>query len=426
MCCNDVPTPLSGDPAYNPDPDMTSAPKPDPVSGDRLARRNALLLAAAQAMGGATASIVVALGGLAGHELLGADKSLATLPVTFFVLGTACGTLPAGYLMRHLGRRTAYMAAAVLGGFGGVLACLGIIQGSFVILLLGTMCAGFAGAFVQSYRFAAADTASESFRPKAISWVMTGGLIAGIIGPQSVILTADLFLPIMFAGSFATIAVLNLVGLCLLAFVRIPRPTVSERMETGRPILQIISQERFIVAAACGIGSYAMMSFVMTATPLAMIACGHTRTDAALAIQWHVLAMFAPSFFTGSLIARFGKANVVAFGLTLLVGCGIVALAGVEVENFWFALVLLGIGWNLAFIGATSMVTDVYRPEERNKVQATNDFLIFGFVALASFSSGNVLNDFGWQTINWVLFPVVLVCLALLGWLVLRERRASF
>ena len=395
-------------------------------AGDRLARRNALLLAIAQSLGGATASIVVALGGLAGHELLGSDKSLATLPITFFVLGTACGTLPAGYIMRHLGRRTAYMGAAVLGGLGGLLACFGIIQGSFVTLLLGTMGCGIAGAFVQSYRFAAADTASDAFRPKAISWVMTGGLIAGIVGPQTVIATKDMLAPIMFAGSFAAIAVLNTIAFCLVFFVRIPRLTAAERADSGRPILQIIRQERFIVAVACGIGSYALMNFVMTATPLAMIACGHTQTDAALAIQWHVLAMYVPSFFTGSLIARFGKSRIVAFGLLLLVGCGIVALSGVAVEDFWFALILLGLGWNFGFIGATSMVTDTYRPEERTKVQATNDFLVFGFVAAASFASGNVLNDYGWETINWILFPVVAFCLCLLGWLAYRERRAAF
>ncbi|WP_107989171.1 MFS transporter [Breoghania corrubedonensis] len=395
-------------------------------AGDRLARRNALLLAVAQSVGGATASIVVALGGLAGHELLGSDKSFATLPVTFFVLGTACGTLPAGYIMRHLGRRNAYMGAAVLGGLGGLLACLGIIQASFVTLLIGTMGCGIAGAFVQSYRFAAADTASDAFRPKAISWVMAGGLIAGIVGPQTVIATKDMLAPIMFAGSFAAIAVLNTIGFCLVFFVRIPKPTAEERAVSGRPILTIIRQERFIVAVACGIGSYALMSFVMTATPLAMIACGHTQTDAALAIQWHVLAMYIPSFFTGSLIARFGKSRIVALGLTLLVGCGIVALSGVAVEDFWFALILLGLGWNFGFIGATSMVTDTYRPEERTKVQATNDFLVFGFVAMASFASGNVLNDYGWQTINWMLFPVVAFCLALLVWLAIRERRASF
>lgn len=404
---------------------MTAHAQIDLAAGDRLARRNALLLAVAQALGGATASIVIALGGLAGHQLLGSDKSLATLPVTFFVLGTAFGTLPAGYMARRFGRRTAYMSASLLAAASGLLACWAILQASFPLFLAGTFGAGFAGAFVQSYRFAAADTASDSFRPKAISWVMAGGLAAGIIGPQTVIFTKDLFAPIFFAGSFAALAGLNVVSLCVLAFIRIPRPTAAERAVSGRPILQIMAQRRFVVAAACGIASYALMSFVMTATPLAMIACGHSQTDAALAIQWHVLAMFGPSFFTGNLITRFGKERVVAFGLLLLAGCGVVALAGLDVENFWAALVLLGVGWNFGFIGATAMVTDTYQPAERNKVQATNDFLVFGFVALASFSSGNVLNDYGWEAINWLMFPVVVACTLLLCWLVLRERAAS-
>ncbi|WP_346433026.1 MFS transporter [Breoghania sp.] len=315
---------VSEGPAYDPDSAMTVQAQIDSAAGDRLARRNALLLAVAQSVGGVTASIVFALGGL------GRIRAAR--------LRTACGMLPAGYIMRHLGRRTSYLSAAMLSGLSGLITCFGIIQESFLVLLLGTICSGSAGAFVQSYRFAAADTASDTFRHKAISWVMTCGVLAGIIGQQTVIATKDLFEPIMFAGSFAAIAVLNLIAVCLLILVRIPKPTAAERATKGRPLLQIISQELFIVAAACGIGSYALMSFVMTATFLAMIGCGLTQTDVALAIQWHVLAMYVPSFFTGALIARFGQARIVAFGLLLLVGCGFVALAGVNVEHFWVAL----------------------------------------------------------------------------------------
>ncbi|MBO6932673.1 MAG: MFS transporter, partial [Roseibium sp.] len=207
--------------------------------------------------------------------------------------------------------------------------------------------------------------------------------------------------------------------------IRIPKPPRQSHAQAGgRPLRQIMAQPRFIVAAACGISSYALMSLVMTATPLAMIACGLTETDAALGIQWHVLAMFGPSFFTGNLIARYGKERIVSIGLALLAGCSIVALMGIELAHFWIALVLLGLGWNFGFIGATAMLTDTYRPEERNLVQAVNDFLVFGFVAAASFSSGALLNIFGWATVNVIVFPFVLLCLGLLVWLTVSERKA--
>ncbi|WP_346432317.1 MFS transporter [Breoghania sp. L-A4] len=317
------------------------------------------------------------------------------------------------------------MGGALVGVAAGLLAAWAIFEQAFVMFCLASALSGFVGALVQQYRFAAADTASEMFKPKAISWVMAGGVLAGIIGPQTVIFTVDLFEPVLFAGTFVALAGLNVLSFVILSLIRIPPPETGVVTARGRPILEIISQRRFIVAAACGIATYALMSFVMTATPLAMVACGLTQTDATLAIQWHVLAMFGPSFFTGHLIAKFGKERVVATGLALLAGCGMVALAGVAVENFWIALVLLGLGWNLGFIGATAMVTDTYRPEERNKVQATNDFLVFGFVAAASFSSGTVLHISGWATINWMLFPAVALCLTLLAWLVWSERRAT-
>ena len=396
-----------------------------PAADDRLAKRNALVLAAAQSLGGSTAAIVVAIGGLVGHSLLGVDKEFATLPVTAFVLGTAFGTLPAGFLSRRFGRRIAFMGGALIGAASGVMAAWAIYQQSFTLFCMAVFFSGLVGALVQQYRFAAADTASDTFKPKAISWVMAGGVLAGVVGPQTVIFTVDLFEPVLFAGSFLALAGLNILAFVILSLIKIPVPTRHERATSGRPILQIMAQRRFIVAAACGIGTYALMSFVMTATPLAMVGCGLTQTDATLAIQWHVLAMFGPSFFTGNLIARLGKEKVVAAGLFLLVGCGIVALSGLAVENFWFALVLLGLGWNFGFIGSTAMVTDTYRPEERNKVQATNDFLVFGSVALASFSSGTVLHVSGWATINWMLFPVVAFCLTLLVWLVWSEKRQA-
>lgn len=397
----------------------------DAFVDDRLAKRNAVLLALAQALGGASASIVITTGSLVGYMMLDEDKALATVPVSAMVLGTAFGTIPAGIIMRRFGRRAGFMGSAMVGVASGLLAAYAVLLNHFLLFSFACGLGGFAGAFVQQYRFAAADTASDAFKPKAISWVLAGGVLAGVVGPQTVIATKDMFAPILFAGTYVAQAGLALIAMFLLAFIKIPKPPrQSHKQAGGRPLAQIMKQPRFIVAAACGICSYALMSLVMTATPLAMIGCGLSETDAALGIQWHVLAMFGPSFFTGSLIARFGKERIVSIGLALLAGCAVVALMGLELAHFWTALVLLGLGWNFGFIGATAMLTDTYRPEERNLVQAVNDFLVFGFVAAASFSSGALLNAFGWATVNILVFPFVVLCIGLLIWLALAERKA--
>lgn len=396
---------------------MSVSAQTAPAADDQLARRNAFLLALAQAIGGALASIVITTGPLVGYMMLAEDKSLATVPVSAMVLGTAFGTLPAGMIMRRFGRRAGFMGASLLAAVSGLIAAYAVFQNTFGLFAVACGMGGFAGAFVQQYRFAAADTASDAFKPKAISWVLAGGVLAGVVGPQTVIATKDMFEPILFAGTYLAQAGLSIISLILVSFIKIPKPPKQTATSGGRPILEIMRQPRFIVAAACGICSYALMSLVMTATPLAMIGCGLSETDAALGIQWHVMAMFGPSFFTGNLIARFGKETIVSIGLALLAACSVVALMGVELANFWTALILLGLGWNFGFIGATAMLTDTYRPEERNMVQATNDFLVFGFVALASFSSGALLNAFGWDTVNWLVFPFVVLCLILLGWL---------
>ncbi|WP_306146762.1 MULTISPECIES: MFS transporter [unclassified Roseibium] len=397
----------------------------DAFVDDRLAKRNAVLLALAQALGGASASIVITTGSLVGYMMLDEDKALATVPVSAMVLGTAFGTIPAGIIMRRFGRRAGFMGSALVGVASGLLAAYAVLLNHFLLFSFACGLGGFAGAFVQQYRFAAADTASDAFKPKAISWVLAGGVLAGVVGPQTVIATKDMFAPILFAGTYVAQAGLALIAMFLLAFIKIPKPPrQSHKQAGGRPLGQIMKQPRFIVAAACGICSYALMSLVMTATPLAMIGCGLSETDAALGIQWHVLAMFGPSFFTGSLIARFGKERIVSIGLALLAGCAIVALMGLELAHFWTALILLGLGWNFGFIGATAMLTDTYRPEERNLVQAVNDFLVFGFVAAASFSSGALLNAFGWATVNILVFPFVVLCICLLIWLALAERKA--
>ena len=389
-------------------------------ANDALARRNALVLAAAQALGGANSTITYSLGGLVGHYLA-KDKSLATLPLTFFVLGIASATIPASMLTRAIGRRLGFIFGAGLGAVAGIIAVWAIFEASYWMFCAATFLSGTYAAFVQLYRYAAADTASEAFRGKAISWVLAGGVAAGVLGPQLVIYTRDLFSPVAFAGAFAVQAVVAVVAAIVLALVNIPLPARTSAGH-GRPTLEIIGQPRFIVAVICGITAYALMNLVMTGAPLAMVACNHTVGDAAMAIQWHVIAMFAPSFFTGHLIARFGKERVVIAGLVLLAGCGVVALSGVDLMHFWGALILLGVGWNFGFVGATAMVTDCYRAEERNRIQGVNDFLVFAFVALASVSSGKLLNAFGWDALNWMLFPFTGACFLMLSWLLLRRR----
>jgi MFS family permease len=389
---------------------------------DGLARRNARLLSAAQAIGGAMTSITIATGGLAGFYLLGDDKSLSTLPITTMVLGTACGTVPAALLMRWIGRRGGFLIGAGIGAIGGLSACLAVLSGHFLLFCLATWVTGFSAAFVQQYRFAAADTASVGFRPKAISWVLAGGVLAGIIGPQSIILTRDLFSPVQFAGGFAAQAVLCVLAMGILGFVSIPKPSIRKGASGGRPLLTILREPRIAIAILCAVSSFALMSLVMTAAPLAMVQCGLSQDDAALGIQWHVIAMFGPSFFTGSLVARFGRESITSIGLSLLLAAGIVALLGITVAHFWLALILLGLGWNFGFIGATSMLTDAQRPEERARVQAANDFCVFGVVAMASFSSGKILNGAGWEMVNWMLFPAVGLTIAALAWLTLTGR----
>jgi predicted MFS family arabinose efflux permease len=389
--------------------------------GDRLARRNALVLAVAQALAGGNNVVMIATGSIVG-AMLAPDRGLATLPVTFYVLGMWLGTLPVGALARRFGRRPTFLLGAVFGMLTGLISALAMLEASFLLFNIGALFSGFYAAAHQAYRFAAADTASETFKPKAISWVLTGGIAAGILGPQLVILTKDLWQPYLFAATFLAQAGLALLSVGVLLFVNIPKPPPRTAAGDGRPLAEILRQPRFIVAVACGVASYGMMTMVMTSAPLAMIDCQHTVSEATLGIQWHILAMFAPSFVTGSLIARFGVERIVVLGLALILVSAFVALAGITLWHFWGALILLGVGWNFSFIGATALITGCHTAQERNKVQAFNDFLVFGSMAVGSFSSGRLLADFGWNAVNMVVFPTVLAALALLLWRVMRER----
>jgi MFS family permease len=396
-----------------------------------ISRHNAQVLTTAQALGGASPAIIVSLGGLVGQQLA-SNPALATLPISIFNLGLAIGTLPAAWVMRRHGRRAGYLFGAMLGVIAGLVAAYGIYQQLFMLFCVGTMIAGFYASYVQSYRFAVADGAPDDIKPRLISWVMFGGLFAAIIGPQTVIWTRDIVPWAPFAGSFVAQALLAAIAIPFIWRLKSISPSVSVPLATpsaeqgskadgknrvqGRSLKIIAAQPRFILAVTAGVVSYALMSFVMTAAPVAMVGCGHTVGEAALGIQWHVLAMFGPSFFTGRLIQRFGVRTITALGLLIMAASGAVGLSGLGLEHFWVALVLLGVGWNFSFIGATTMVTSCYRPEEKNRVQALNDFLVFGSVAISSFASGKLLSVAGWEVINWIIFPGVLVVLLMMFW----------
>ncbi len=390
-------------------------------------RRNALVLTGAQALGGANPAIVISLGGLVGTSLA-PQAALATLPVGLFQLGLALGTLPAAMVMRRWGRRAGYILGALLGALAGLAAAYGVYDGAFALFCAGTMIAGLYASYVQSYRFAAADGAAAELRPRLISWVMMGGLAAAVIGPQTVIWTRDLIPAAPFSASFLAQAGLALLALPVVAMLRAPGPSGDGQDASAgqaRPLAQIVRHPRFIAAAAAGMVTYGLMSFVMTAAPVAMVACGHTVGEAALGIQWHVLAMFGPSFYTGRLIQRFGKVRVTVAGLLLTSAAAVVALSGLGLAHFWVALVLLGLGWNFGFIGATALVTDCYAPCERARVQGLNDFLVFGSVATASMSSGQLLHAGGWQMVNLIVHPAVAAVLLLLAWQHARTSPAA-
>ncbi len=355
---------------------------------------------------------------------LAPSVSLATVPLSMYVLGLAAGTLPTGMISRAYGRRVAFIAGTACGACTGLLAAFAILRGSFVLFCCATFLGGLYGSVSQSYRFAAADGASAAFRPKAVSWVMAGGVFAGVLGPQLVQWTMDIWSPYLFAFSFVVQAAVALVAMAILSGVDAPKPAPAD-LHRGRPLFEIARQPRFIAAALCGVIAYPTMNLVMTSAPLAMKMCGLSLSDSNFGIQWHIVAMYGPSFFTGTLIARFGAPRVVAAGL-LLEACGaIIGLSGITAVHFWATLIVLGLGWNFGFVGASALVLETHRPEERNKVQAFNDFLVFGMMAVGSFSSGQLLANYGWAAVNWVVFPPVLLGVTVLLVVSFTQRRAA-
>jgi MFS family permease len=387
---------------------------------DRRARRNAIVLALGQALYSSSTVIMFTTAGLVGVQIA-PSKGWATLPISAFVIGTALSTVPAALLMRRIGRKPGFILGAFAGFLGGLIGVYAIYQRDFVLFVLATVLQGVFQAFSQHSRFAAADMASPAFRSKAISWVMTGGVAAAIFGTLLVMETTNLLAPVTFAGCYAAMAVLCVSAMAVLAFLDIPHHRITAARGSGRPLGEILKRPKFIVAVVAATISYGMMNLVMTASPIAMGDCGFGYADASWVIQWHVLAMFVPSFFTGHIIQRFGAERVCAAGLVLLGLAAAIALAGIEFENFAVGLILLGLGWNLGFIGGTTLLTQCYEPAEASRVQAFNDFAVFTTVACASLLSGQLLASFGWMSVNIAVFPLVLLALALIGWLALRR-----
>src|SRR6266568_1997553 len=395
----------------------------DEISGDVRARSNVVRLAAAQALTGANSAVIFATGSIVGATLA-PSISLATVPLSMYVVGLAAGTLPTGAISRAYGRRVAFIIGTGCGVLTGLLGAFAILHASFALFCVATFLGGLYGAVAQSYRFAAADGASAAYRPKAVSWVMAGGVFAGVLGPQLVQWTMNIWSPYLFAFSFLVQAAVALVAMGIVAGVDMPKPAPAD-LHGGRPLLTIVTQPRFIAAAMCGVISYPMMNLVMTSAPLAMKMCGLSVSDSNFGIQWHIVAMYGPSFFTGALIARFGAPKIVAAGLLLEAGAATIGLSGITAMHFWATLIVLGVGWNFSFIGASALVLETHRPQERNKVQAFNDFLVFGMMAVGSFSSGQLLANYGWSAVNMVVFPAVLLGLAVLVAASSAKRRAA-
>ena len=391
------------------------------IADDARARANVVRLAAAQALTGANSAVIFATGSIVGATLA-PDVSFATVPISMYVLGLAAGTLPTGAISRAYGRRTAFIIGTGCGASTGLLGAFAILHSSFWLFCCATFLGGLYGAVSQSYRFAAADGASAAYRPKAVSWVMAGGVFAGVLGPQLVQWTMDIWQPYLFAFSFVVQAAVALLAMAVLAGVDAPKPALAD-LHGGRPLFEIVRQPRFIAAALCGIIAYPMMNLVMTSAPLAMKICGLTLSDSNFGIQWHIVAMYGPSFITGSLIARFGAPAIVALGLTLEAVAATIGLTGITAMHFWATLMVLGIGWNFGFIGASALVLETHLPQERNKVQAFNDFLVFGMMAIGSFSSGQLLANYGWSAVNMVVYPPVLLGLVVLAATSFAKRR---
>lgn len=374
-------------------------------------RNNIWRLTLAQALAGANAVVVYATGAIIGN-MLAPSAVLATLPISIFVVGMAVCILPAGVISERYGRRATFLVGTIAGVLVGLLSMGAMIAESFWLFCFAMLFGGAYAAVVLSFRFAATDGVPAKRKPQALSLVMGGGVAAGVVGPQLVTHTMELWPSHLYAATFLVQALVAAIAAIILMGVRLPKPT-TVKLSGGRPLATIIKQPAFIAAATCGAVSYMLMNFLMTAAPLAMHMHGHSHADANLGLQWHVIAMYAPSFFTGSIISRFGAAKISLLGLLLTGISTVVGLGGIDVAHFWWMLILLGIGWNFGFLGASAWVLECHTPEEKNRVQSLNDFIVFGLMAVGSFSSGAILGVYGWNMVLWVsLAPLALTAIA--------------
>ena len=385
------------------------------------ARKNVALLSTCQALLFTNSVTLIAINGLAGYALA-ADKGLATLPVTAQLIGSALSTIPASLVMQRIGRRAGFQIGSGFGVVGGAISTLAIATSSFWLLCFGTLIMGVYGAFGLYYRFAAADSAGADFKPKAISLVLAGGLVGGLVGPELSKWTRDLAQP-EFLASYASLIVFSLISMAILSRLQIPPGEEDEAEAPPRALGGIMAQPMFIVAVTLSAIGYGVMSLLMTATPLAMGFCGHPYASAATVISWHVIAMFAPSLIAGSLIKRFGVLSVMLAGVAIMLVCVAIALAGITVTHFRLALVLLGVGWNFMYVGGTTLLTGAYSPSEKAKTQGMHDFLVFGVSIISSFSSGLLLKSNGWQMLNYVAIPFLAIAGLACLWMLLRTRR---
>jgi MFS family permease len=395
---------------------------------DSLAKRNLVVLITAQAVLGAQMGISFILGGLAG-QYLSPNPCLATLPISLIILGSMLTAPVMSSIMQKYGRRAGFMLGVTAGALSAALQVYALFTQSFALFLVGGFLTGIYMSAQGFYRFAATDTASVDFMPKAISWVMAGGLLAAIFGPQLVKLTQNALDPVPFAGAYLTVIALNIFGFFLFMALKIPKPAPRiAGQSSGRTIGQLLRTPQIAVAIISAMVAYSLMNLVMTSTPLAVVGCGFETNQAADIVSAHVLAMYVPSFFTGYFINWFGVRKVIAAGLVILAGAGLTALNGVELSNFYGALILLGIGWNFGFIGGTTMLAESHTPEERGRIQGLNDFLVFGMVTLASLSSGGLMNcsggtaQEGWQAVNLAMLPLLALAGGALLWFAITGK----
>jgi MFS family permease len=388
------------------------------------AKKNLALLAACQALLLINNSVLITVNGLAGYALA-TNKALATLPITAYFVGSAVSTFPMSMLMRRYGRRAGFSIGAACAMAGALLCAIAVFTGSFALLCAGTFVLGVYFAAGQYYRFAAAEVAPAQMKSVAISLVLAGGILGGFIGPETTKLTRDWMPGHVYAGAYFSLVFFALASVVVLRWLEVPPLSKAEVRSTGRPFFAIARQPAFIVAVLCGTVSYGVMNLLMAATPLAMAACQHPFSDAAFVIQWHVVAMFAPSFVTGTLIQRFGLVPVMLTGALLMAMCVAIAVSGVDVIHFWLALVLLGVGWNFMYVGATSLLTESHTPAERAKVQGVNDMAIFLTMVVSSVSAGALFTYQGWQLMNALSVPFIAFSAAGLMWLALARRRAA-